>query len=123
MKLICIFIMILISSGAFAIDRNYECKGVKELDQSLPSSFYLQIEGKSVSLQDDADDIYYKGTLVRRIKNGNIIAKGFKGLLNSPRGMLLIGKGIFYGLSKSGIIIFDQSRDVISNKYVCENLD
>ena len=123
MKTFCIFILSIFSIGAFAVDRNYDCKKININDRSLPKSFYLQVENKVVSLQDDSDDIYYKGTIVKRIEEGSKIARGFEGLIRSHEGMMIIGKGIFSGLSKSTISIFDPDLEVTQHKYICVNLN
>jgi|GEM_PF-2931772 hypothetical protein len=123
MKMFISLFLVFFSLNSMAVNRRYNCTEAMNINTSLPKSFYLEIENFFVSIQDDENDIYYKGIMTKEMAEGKYLAKGFKGLVKSKNGKLLINSGVLLGKLQSSVTIFDTALIPKFNKYHCESLD
>ena len=108
---------------SFAIDVNYDCENQNTIDLALPLSVYVQIEGNSVSLQDNSNDLYHKGYLTNHFEGQNMVATGFESLILASDGRVLISKAMLKGKKKATLTVIDDALDSTYNEYSCKKLD
>jgi hypothetical protein len=119
MKKVLMFLAAFISVTAFANDVSYVCKNANAVDVSLPSSIYVQIEGYSVSIQDNSNDIYHTGKLTNLSEGANQVAVGFKSLILADNGRVLISQAMLNQNKQATLTIVDDALDSTSNEYQC----
>ena len=118
MKNIIFAISLCLSVTAIA-DVSYDCKNIEANEVGLPISLYIEIEGRTVSLQNSANDLYYTGNLAATINaSGDKVAVGFKDLILD--GSVIVSKGMLKGKKTANLTIVDEALDSVETVYTCE---